>query len=107
MKRIRKGDKVRVISGKLATKEGVVLLVNNKKQTAVIEGLNKMKLHRKPTANQEKGGITEKEMGIPLCKLALLAPKAPQGISKIKYRIDKEGKKSRIAKRTNAAIAGK
>ncbi|MDR1991793.1 MAG: 50S ribosomal protein L24 [Mycoplasmataceae bacterium] len=107
MQRIRKGDKVRVISGKFVTKEGTVLLVNNKKGTAIVEGLNKVKLHRKPNAKQEKGGITEKEAGIPLCKLALLAPKSPQGISKIKYSINKDGKKIRIAKKTNNAIASK
>ncbi|MDR2369731.1 MAG: 50S ribosomal protein L24 [Mycoplasmataceae bacterium] len=107
MQRIKKGDKVRVIAGKYATKEGTVLLVNNKKGVAVIEGLNKVKMHRKPNAKQEKGGIQEKEAGIPLCKLALLAPKAPQGISKIKYTINKEGKKVRIAKKTNHPVGSK
>jgi large subunit ribosomal protein L24 len=107
MQRIKKGDKVRVISGKHVTKEGTVLLVNNKKGTAIIEGLNKVKMHRKPNAKQEKGGIQEKEAGIPLCKLALLAPKSPQGISKIKYTVNKEGKKIRVAKKTNNPIASK
>jgi large subunit ribosomal protein L24 len=107
MQRIKKGDKVRVIAGKYVTKEGTVLSVNSKKGTAIVEGLNKVKLHRKPNAKQEKGGILEKEAGIPLCKLALLAPKAPQGISKIKYTVDKEGKKIRVAKKTNNPITAK
>jgi large subunit ribosomal protein L24 len=107
MQRIKKGDKVRVISGKYATKEGNVLLVDAKHGRAIVEGLNKVKRHQKPSANQEKGGIKEKEAFLPLCKLALIAPKAPQGISKIKYVINKDGKKIRMAKKTNVAIAGK
>jgi large subunit ribosomal protein L24 len=107
MQRIKKGDKVRVISGKYATKEGNVLLVDTKHGRAIVEGLNKVKRHKKPSANQEKGGITEKENFLPLCKLALIAPKSPQGISKIKYVINKDGKKVRIAKKTSQEIAGK
>lgn len=106
MQRIKKGDKVRVISGNLATKEGTVLLVNNKKGVAIVEGLNKRKRHKKANAKQEKGGIVEIEIGIPLSKLALLSPKAPQGISKIKYQI-KDGKKIRVSKKTNTPVGGK
>jgi large subunit ribosomal protein L24 len=107
MQRIKKGDKVRIISGKYITKEGTVLVVNNKKGTAIVEGINKVKKHRKPNAKQEKGGIKEEENGIRLCKLALLAPKSPQGISRIKYQINKDGKKVRIAKKTNNQIESK
>ncbi|MDR3163507.1 MAG: 50S ribosomal protein L24 [Mycoplasmataceae bacterium] len=104
MQRIKKGDKVRVISGKLKPQEGIVLLVNNKKQAAIVEGLNKVKLHRKANAKQEKGGITEKEALLPLSKLALVAPKSSTGVSRISYRVEKDGKKLRIAKKTNVAI---
>ncbi|GHU34028.1 50S ribosomal protein L24 [Bacilli bacterium] len=107
MKRIKKGDKVRVISGKLVTKEGIVLEINNKKGTAIIEGLNKAKHHKKADQKNEKAGIIEKEVGIPLCKLALVVAKAPQGISKIKFGINKDGKKIRIAKKTNNPLGGK
>jgi large subunit ribosomal protein L24 len=106
MQRIKKGDKVRVISGNLATKEGTVLLVNNKKGVAVVEGLNKRKRHKKASGKQEKGGIVEMEVGIPLSKLALLSPKAPQGISKIRYEI-KDGKKIRVSKKTSSPVGGK
>ncbi|MDE7433832.1 MAG: 50S ribosomal protein L24, partial [Mycoplasmoidaceae bacterium] len=104
MNRIKKGDKVRVISGKYSTKEGIVLQVFPKKNCAIVEGLNLVKRHTKPSANNEKGGIIEKEAPINLSKLALIAPKAPQGISKISYQKDKNGKKVRIAKKTNQEI---
>ena len=61
MQRIRKGDKVRVISGKLLGKEGTVLQVCPTCHQAIVEGLNKVKCHKKAGANQEKGGIIEKE----------------------------------------------
>ncbi|MCQ2956621.1 MAG: 50S ribosomal protein L24 [Mycoplasmoidaceae bacterium] len=61
MQRIKTGDKVRVISGKLLGKEGTVLQVCPTCQKAIVEGLNKVKCHKKQGANQEKGGIIEKE----------------------------------------------
>ncbi|MDR0545533.1 MAG: 50S ribosomal protein L24 [Mycoplasmataceae bacterium] len=104
MQRIKKGDKVRIISGKLSTKEGTVLSVNPRNNTAIVEGLNKVKVHKKASGKQEKGGIFEIEQPIYLSKIALLAPKAPQGISKIKYTKNKEGHKIRVAKKTNQEI---
>ena len=102
MQRIKKGDLVRIISGDEATKEGVVLQVFPKKQTIV-------KIHQKPDQkNQNKGGIISKEAPIKLSKLALVVVKAPQGISKVSYKMDKNNKKVRIAKKTNTeVIAGK
>lgn len=104
MQRIKKGDKVRVISGKLTGKEGTILQVCPKCGKAIVDGLNKVKVHQKPGANQEKGGIKEKEAWIPLCKLALVVPKAKRGVSKIKYVVNKAGKKVRVAKKTGAEI---
>lgn len=104
MKRIRTGDKVRVISGKLLGKEGTVLKVCPKCNRAIVDGLNKVKVHVKPGANQEKGGIKEKEAWIPLSKLALVVAKSARGVSKVSYKTTKDGKKVRIAKKTGAEI---
>lgn len=104
MQRIKKGDKVRIISGKLMGKEGTVLQVCPKCGKAIVEGLNKVKVHTKPGANQEKGGIKEKEGWIHLSKLALVVPKAARGVSKIKFVKNKAGKKVRVAKKTGAEI---
>ncbi len=105
MNRIKKGDKVRIISGKNTTKEGVVLAVYPKKNKAIVEGLNIVKRHTKPSANAEKGGIIDKEAAIDLSKLALIAPKSPRGVSKISYQKNKNGVKVRIAKKTNQEIS--
>lgn len=104
MQRIKKGDLVRLISGKEKSKEGIVLSVNTKKQTAIVEGLNIIKRHQKPTPqNENKGGIISREAPIVLSKLALVVTKAPQGISKVAYQI-KDNKKIRVAKKTNSEV---
>lgn len=105
MQRIKKGDNVRVISGNNSQKEGVILSINTKDQTAIVEGVNIVKKAQKPSQqNQSKGGIISKEAPIRLCKLALVVAKAPQGISKISYKKNKENKKIRMAKKTNSEI---
>ncbi|AIV03469.1 50S ribosomal protein L24 [Candidatus Malacoplasma girerdii] len=107
MQRIKKGDLVRLISGDEATKEGLVLKVNLKKNTAIVEGLNIVKKHKKanPQKQEEKGGIVSFEAPIPLCKLALVVPKAPRGVSKIAYKLDKNNNKVRFVKKTQSEIA--
>ena len=107
MQRIKVGDKVRIISGDagLYGKEGLVLQVNHKTNKAIVEGINKVKCHLKPSGKQEKGAIKDKEAWIALAKLALIVPKATRGISKIKYSFDKKtNKKIRIAKKTGVEI---
>lgn len=105
MQRIKKGDLVRVISGDESTKEGKVLSVNLKHQTAIVEGLNIVKRHTKPTQqNQNKGGIKTHEAPIKLSKLALVVAKVPQGISKVGYKNDKTGKKIRYAKKLKVKL---
>lgn len=104
MNRIKTGDKVRVISGKYLNQEGIVLKVLPKQHKAVVEGINKAKVHKKASAQEEQGGIIEKELPLPWCKLALIAPKSTTGTSKIKFGVDKNGNKVRIAKKTNLEI---
>mgnify|MGYP004444716009 FL=1 len=104
MQRIKKGDKVRLISGDQATQEGIVLSVNPKHGTAIVEGLNIVKKHKKASNDNSKGGIVNEPAPIKLSKLALVVVKAPHGISKVTYRIDKTGKKVRFAKKTNSEI---
>jgi large subunit ribosomal protein L24 len=107
MKRIIKGDKVRIISGKFKSKEGIVLSVNNANNNAIVEGVNKIKRHEKPSQkNNNKGGIIEKEAPISLSKLALVVDKSPNGISKIAYKINDKGIKIRISKKTKAELKG-
>ena len=105
MQRIKTGDKVRIISGKLMGKEGTVKAVCPKCHKAIVDGLNKVKVHTKPNGNgQDKGGIKEKEAWIPLSKLALTVAKSKRGVSKVSYKKNKDGIKVRVAKATGADI---
>ena len=105
MQIIKKGDLVRVIRGDETTKEGIVLKVLPKQNAAIVEGLNIVKVHQKADQkNKNKGGIISKEAPIQLSKLAIVSAKAPQGISKVAYKMDKNNKKVRIAKKTNTEI---
>ncbi|MDR1851025.1 MAG: 50S ribosomal protein L24 [Mycoplasmataceae bacterium] len=107
MNRLVKGDKVRLISGKFKSKEGVILSIDRKSNTAIVEGVNKVKRHEKPSQkNNNKGGVTTKEAPIALNKLALIVDKAKNGISKVTFKINKEGKKVRVSKKTKAELKG-
>jgi len=109
MQKIIKGDKVRVISGKYKSKEGVVLSVNPKDRTVIVEGINKVKRHQKATQqNGNKSGIVEKETPLLMSKVALLATdkKNKNGITKVGFKVE-GGKKIRISKKTQAPITAK
>lgn len=107
MNRIIKGDKVRIISGKNKGLEGIVTKVFPKEETAIIEGINKVKKHVKANDKNEKGGIIEVEAAIRLCKLALVDPKGKGKTTRIKYTNNKDGKKVRIAKTSGTDLNAK
>jgi len=109
MQKIIKGDKVRIISGKYKSKEGIVLSVNPKDRTVIVEGINKVKRHQKATQqNGNKGGIVEKEMPMLISKVALLSTdkKNKNSITKVGFKVE-GGKKIRISKKSKAPIASK
>jgi len=69
MKRIRKGDTVMVLAGEYRGKEGVVLKIDPKNNRAIVEGVNFVKRHVRPTQKSPQGGIVEKEGPIHLSNL--------------------------------------
>ena len=69
---IKTGDKVRVIAGKDKGKEGSVTKVFLKTDRVIVEGVNKVKKHQKPTQAEPKGGIIEKEAAIHVSNAMLL-----------------------------------
>ncbi|WP_185857127.1 50S ribosomal protein L24 [Blattabacterium cuenoti] len=72
MKRIKKEDKVLVLSGNNKGTEGIIVKVFSKKDKAIIRGINMIKRHTKPTPRKPKGGIVEKEAPIHLSNLKKL-----------------------------------
>ncbi len=99
--KIRKGDNVIVIAGKDKDKEGRVLHVDTKKNTVVVEGVNMVSKHAKPSQTNPQGGIIQRE--------------APIDISNVMYAVDgkgvrvgfevRDGKKVRINKKTGDVIS--
>jgi len=99
--KIKKGDTVRVIAGSNKGAEGSVLSVSRETNKAVVEGVNVVKKHNKPNAQNPQGGITEKEASIHLSNLSLIT--ADGKTTRVGYRME-EGVKVRFAKKTDEAI---
>ena len=100
MLKIKKGDTVRVIAGKDKDKEGKVLLVNAKKNTVVVEGVNMITKHEKPSMANQQGGIVNKEAPINISNVMYLHKGKP---TRIGFKIE-GGKKVRVAKSTGETI---
>ena len=98
--KIKKGDTVKVIAGKDKDKEGKVLSVNVKKNTVVVEGVNMVTKHQKPTAANQDGGIINKEAPIQISNVMYLHKGQP---TRIGFKFDGD-KKVRVAKKTGKVI---
>ena len=94
--KIKKGDRVRVLSGKDKGKEGDVMFVDPAANKAIVEGVNEAKRHQKPTRAMQQAGIIDKAMPIHVSNLALIdsAGKA----TRAGYRIGADGTKTRVAR---------
>ena len=101
--RIRKGDKVEVISGSSKGRRGEVLQVMPKAERAVVQGVNIAKRHTKPQGMGQPGGIVEKEATIHLSNLMLIDPKTDKR-TKVAFRLLDDGRKVRIAKQGGNVI---
>jgi len=95
--RLKKGDTVKVISGKEKGKTGKVLKTIRAEHQVVVEKLNFVKRHQKPDA-KGKGGIVEKEGPIHLSNVAYLCSKCDTGV-RIGFKMLEDGKKVRICRK--------
>ncbi len=101
--KIRKGDKVIVLTGRDKGRTGEVFEVRPAEGRALVRGVNLVKRHQKQTAQQE-GGIISKESSIDLSNLALLAKDGKP--TRVGFKIQADGTKVRVAKRSGAEIDG-
>lgn len=102
--KIRKGDKVVVITGKDKGKQGEVIRVLPTENRALVRGINMARRHTRQTPQQE-GGIISKEMPIQISNLALRDPKDGKP-TRVGYKVLADGKKVRVAKRSGEVIDG-
>ncbi len=95
--RLKKNDRVRVISGNHKGKEGKILKVYREKSRVIVEGVNIIKRHTRPTQKNPQGGISQREAPIHISNVMLIDPKA-NDISRIGMQIitDETGKKKRM-----------
>ena len=100
--KIRKGDRVVVLSGKDKGKEGVVQLAMPDERKVVVEGVNTAKRHRKARSATEPGGIIEIDKPIDVSNVAVISPKDGKP-TRIGYKLV-DGKKIRVCKRTGEEI---
>ena len=96
------GDKVVVITGKDKGKEGTITKTLRAENKVIVEGVNVVKKHMKPQGNQP-GSIVEVEAPIHASNVMIIDPKTNKG-TRIGHEIDKNGKKIRVAKKSNSAI---
>lgn len=99
---IKKGDKVIVITGKDKGKTGTVIEALPKKDRVVVEGVNIVKKHQKPTQMNPEGGIVEFEAAIHVSNVMLIDPKTNQP-TRVGTKIE-DGKKVRVAKKSGEII---
>ncbi len=100
--RIRKGDTVRVLSGKDRGKEGTVVAAFPTKGKVIVEGCNTARRHTKPQSEEQPGGIIDKDMPMDVSNVAVLSPKDGKP-TRVGYKIDGDTK-VRVCKRTGEPI---
>jgi len=98
--KIKKGDMVKVIAGKDKDKEGKVLAVNKEKNTIVVEGINMVTKHTKPSATNQNGGIVKQEGPIDASNVMYIHKGKA---TRVGFKMDGD-KKVRVAKSTGEVI---
>ena len=100
MLKIKKGDTVKVIAGKDKDKEGKVVSIDRKTNRVIVEGINKITKHEKPSAANQNGGIVQKEAPIDISNVMYVHKGKP---TRIGFKLE-NGKKVRFAKSTGDII---
>ena len=98
--KIKKGDTVKVITGKDKDKEGKVIAVKRKNKTLLVEGVNMVTKHTKPSMQNQAGGIVQEEAAIDVSNVMLLHNGQP---TRVGFKFV-DGKKVRFAKSTGEVI---
>jgi large subunit ribosomal protein L24 len=99
--KIRKGDNVKVIAGAQKGTEGKVIKILSESGRVIVEGVNLVKKHTKPSAQSPQGGIVEKESSIDISNLSLLT--ADGKVTRTGYRTE-DDKKVRYSKKSKEVI---
>ncbi|WP_284141023.1 MULTISPECIES: 50S ribosomal protein L24 [unclassified Virgibacillus] len=99
---VKKGDKVKVLSGKDRGKQGTILETYPKKDRVLVEGVNMIKKHAKPSQENPQGGILNQEAPIHVSNVLPIDPKSGEP-TRVGYEV-RDGKKVRIAKKSGEEL---
>ena len=100
--KVKSGDVVKVIAGDHKGAEGKILRVLREKNKAIVEGVNMVSKHTKPSAKSPQGGIVKKEAPIHISNLALIDPKT-KSATKVGVKVEGD-KKVRVSKKSNQVL---
>ena len=103
--KIRKGDKVVVLSGRDKGKTGEVISSSPKEGKVTVSGVNVATRHRKPTQLNPQGGLERKEAPMHISKVAIADPKDGKA-TRVRFETGKDGKKVRVAVKSGELING-
>ena len=103
--KIRKGDKVIVLSGKDKGKTGQVTSAMPKLGKVIVSGVNIATRHKKASQADPQGGLERKEAALHISKVAILDPKDGKA-TRVRFDVSKDGKKVRVAARSGEKIDG-
>ena len=100
---VKKDDSVIVITGKDKGKKGRVIAAYPRENRVLVEGVNMVKKHAKPTQANPQGGILNQEAPIHVSNVMLIDPKSGKP-TRVGYKVEASGKKIRIARKSGEAI---
>ncbi|MFN2432867.1 MAG: 50S ribosomal protein L24 [Gemmatimonadota bacterium] len=102
--KLRKGDEVEVISGDDRGKRGKVLRALGEKNRVIVEGVNFIKRHSRPTQANPQGGIVDREAALHASNVMLVDPRSGRP-TRIGTRVAEDGTRDRIARRSGEVVA--
>ena len=102
--KIKKGDKVQVLTGKDRGSKGEVTRVLPDVGKVIVDGVNVAKKHQKATKSTMQGGIIDKDMPLPVANVALLCPACDKP-TRVGFRFDPDGTKVRVCKKCGKDIS--
>jgi large subunit ribosomal protein L24 len=100
--KIKKGDRVRVLTGKDRGKEGEVMRAFPAEGKVIVDGVNVAKRHTRATRATTQGGIIDRDMPLPVSSVALLCP--TDGPTRAGYRFDDQGRKVRVCRKCGSDL---
>jgi large subunit ribosomal protein L24 len=96
--KIKKGDRVEVLTGKDRGKRGEVMRAMPHEGKVIVDGVNVAKKHQRPTRATMQGGIIDKDMPIPVANVAIVCPSCGKP-TRVGFKLDESGGKVRVCKK--------